>query len=255
MTPSNNPLHDKLPELPIDCPEITATADPDAEFQLEDHIDQLPGIDRDRFNHLSIFACQSNVSRNGFRNPNATVLGLADLIRTQAHGRPALHPRVTHIVPLDDIDPLLERVTEILDIRYGDNAYQYPDHLLECRGETVDIEAIYPSEYHIRIADIVRGFRANDILTSVRHPGQSSVSSEQIRSTVEAMDENGEIVNGSVTLHQPENEREPKLYIDGYANHSNPPSEEQLKDLCVTLGHRHGFVLESVEYKNWRGES
>lgn len=255
MTPSNDLPRGELPELPIDCPEITATANPGTEFQLEDHIDRLPGIDRERFNHLSSFACQSNGSSSKSCGPDPTVLGLADLLRTQAHGCPALHPRVTHIVPLDDLDPLLKSVTEILDTNYGDNAYQYPGHLLECRGETVDIEAIYPPEYHIRIADIVRGFRANDILTSVRHPCQSYVSSEKIRSTVDVMNENGETVNGSVALHQPENKPEPKLYIDGHANHSNPPSEEQLKDLCVTLGHRHGFILESIEHKNWRNES
>jgi len=254
MPPANSPFHNDLPELPIDCPEIKATANPGVETQLKYHVEQLPGLNRDQCNRLSRLAKREYLV-DGNCDPEKRALSLSDLLRTVANGQVAVHPRVTHIIPLDTLDPFLRTVTDILDTNSRENAYQYPAHILECRGERPEIEAIYPPEYHIRTADIVRGLRANDILTSVRRPGRSSFSSEEIQATVEAMAENNESVSASVTLYQPADELEPKLYLDRCTNHQAPPSEEQLSDLCSTLFYRHGLFLDVLKHEDWRDGS
>lgn len=238
-------LSKELPDLPIDCDEIQATTKPGHDNSLGNHIDQLPGLDRERFNRLSNIT--NSVGYGGGENvgPRSTALGLNDLLRQDANGTIGLHPRVTHVVPLGTLDPLLETVCELMDGDSSKNAYQYPDHLLECRGGSPDVRALYPPEYHIRTADIARSLRANDILTSIRHPGQSFPKADEFQAAVQAMTENDERVEETITVFQPEGELEPSLYIGGGgSSKDSSPSRDQISDHCGYLFHRHGILLD-----------
>ncbi|MFC6720690.1 hypothetical protein [Halobacteriaceae bacterium SHR40] len=244
------PLPDELPDLPIDCDEIQATTKPDHDKTLEKHIDQLPGLDRERFNRLSNVADFAEYGGVGNIGPGATVLGLNDLLRQHGDGTIGLHPRVTHVVPIGTLDPLLETVCELMDGDSSMNAYQYPAHLLECRGGSCNMNALYPPEYHIKVADIARSLRANHILTSVRGPGQPFPESDELRATVEAMNKSGEQVEETISVFQPEGEFEPSLYIGGGSNKDNSPSRDQISDHCGYLFHRHGMLLDIRDFED-----
>ena len=254
MAPSNPSIPAELPELPRDCPEIRATKKPGEETLLEEYLPQLPGLDRDRFNRLATLAFRAQGGGYGY-GPGTTVLGLSDLFRQPSPGGMSLHPRLTHLVPLGDLDPLLEKIAEILDWDHVPTACQYPGHLLECRGNTPDIEALYPPEYSLQVADIMRMFREHYILTSVRRPGQSYLDPETIQATVDTMDGDGEIVAGAITLHQPTDKLEPALYLDDCSNQSNPQTEEDLIGMVDFFSHRHNLSIDWVEYTEWRGDT
>lgn len=244
------PLPDELPDLPIGCNEIQATAKPDYDTCLDNHLDQLPGLDRERFNRLSNITNSAGY-RGGNSGARATVLGLNDLLRQQGDGTISLHPRVTHIVPIGTLDSLLEAVCDLVDGDSSMNAYQYPAYLLECRGGSPDVTALYPPEYHIGTADIARSLRANDILTSIRHPNQSLPRSDELQSTVKAMTECGEQVEATVTVFQPEGEFEPSLYIGGgVSSRDNSPTRDQITDHCVYLFHRYGMLLDILDLED-----
>lgn len=238
------PLPDDLPELPAGCDEIQATAKPQSDDVLNEYLDRLPGLDRERFNLLSEMAVQAQGGGYGRSSTGATVLGLDDILRSTAGGSRALHPRVMHVVPLGCLDPLLEGVTELLDLDTSMNSYQYPAHLLECRGAAPDQLALYPPEYHIGVADIARDLRANDLLTSLRRPDQPYPDTDTIRVAVESMGAEGTKVDGSITIFQPEDALEPELNVQGYSGSNNPPTKEQIEDFCNSLFHRHGILLE-----------
>jgi len=177
--------------------------------------------------------------------PRATVLGLNDLLRQQGDGTIGLHPRITHIVPVGILDPLLEAVCDLMDGDSSLNAYQYPAYLSECRGASPDITALYPPEYDIRTADIVRSLRANDILTSIRRPDQSFPRVDELQSTVKAMNECGKKVEEIVTVFQPEKEFKPSLYIGGGgSSRDSSLSRDQISDHCIYLFHRYGLLLD-----------
>lgn len=237
----------EVPDLPIGCNSIQATTEPGHDTQLENHLGQLPGLDQDRLNCL---AARAHRSQGDSHDTLETVLGLSDLLRQQANRRISLHPRVTHVVPLDKLDPLLEEVANLLDADSSQNAYQYPAHLLECRGTTPDKQALYPPEYHIRTADLVNNLRSDGILTSVRRPDQPALDTKEVQATVEAMDTDGTRVYGSISLFQPHDAPEPKLYIHEYSNCANPPTKEEMVDHCLYLFHRHGTILDIPNYEN-----
>lgn len=250
------PLPNELPDLPIDCDEIQATANPGSNTRLENHLDQLPGLDRERFNRLSNITNSAGYRGGGNIGPRATVLGLNDLLRQQGDETIGLHPRVTHVVPLGTLDPLLEAVCDQMDGDSSMNAYQYPAYLLECRGGSPDIKSLYPPEYHVRTADIARSLRANNILTSIRRPGQSFPRADELQATVEAMTECGEQVGETATVFQPEGGFEPSLYIGGGASSSDDsPTREQTSDHCVYLFHRHGLLLDIRDFEDRCNES
>lgn len=246
------PLPEDLPELPIGCDEIQATAKPQSDDVLDEYLDRLPGLDRERFNCLSRMAIQAQGGGYGRSSTGATVLGLDDLLRSTAGGSRALHPRVMHVVPLGCFDPLLEGVTELLDLDTSMNAYQYPAHLIECRGGAPDQLALYPPEYDIGVADIARDLRANDLLTSVRRPDQSDPDTETIQVAVESMGAEGTNVDGSITIFQPDDALEPEIHIHSFSNRDDPPSKEQVEDFCVSLFHRHGILLTVRDRQEWR---
>lgn len=245
------PLSDDLPKLPIGCDEIQATAKPQSDDELSGHLDRFPGLDHERLDRLSEMAVRAQGGGYGQTTTGATVLGISDLLRTTSGGTRSLHPRVMHVLPLGCLDPLLEAVTEHLELDSSMNSYQYPAYLLECRGSAPDQMTLYPPEYHIAVTDIARDLRANDLLTSVRRPDQSFPNTEMIDTAIEAMGSEGSTVDGFVTILQPDDALEPKIFIYRYSNRDDPPSKEQVEDLRLPLLHRHGILLDVHDHQEW----
>lgn len=238
------------PNLPKECPVFTATASTGDSKLLEDHFEDLPGLNRDRVDHLSNKALREKGGGAWGKGPGSTVLSINDLLREQVTGLVALHPEVVQVVPIEHLDPLLEAIGEMFGATHCDNAYLYPDYLAECQQKPAKKEALYPPDYHINAADLARGLRANDVLVSVRQPSESRLGSNRINSILDGMNIKGEMVSASVTIYQPEEALEPYLLIDKVTNHPNSPSEKQLRDLCFTLFHRNNILLEVVQDTN-----
>lgn len=249
-------LPNEFPDLPIDCSELQATYQPYHNKNLKDNLNKLPGLDTERFNRLSKVSNSTEYVGGSVTKPRSKVLGLNDLIRQDGNETVGLHPRVLHAVPLQTLDRLLETVCDLLDGDFVMNAYQYPNYHFECRGDSPDADALYPSDFHIRTADIARSLRANDILTSIRRPGQSFPREEEFQTVVKDIKDSGQQVEAIVTFFQSEEELEPSLYINAdVSSRDNSPSEGQLVEHCMYLFHRHGLLLDIPEYDDQDGES
>lgn len=240
-------------KLPAGCGELEATARPSDEMLLEDHIDDLPGITKGRVNQLSRVALRAQGGSWG-RGPGATVLHVNDLVRETHDEQIALHPRVTQCVPLSSIDPLLKAIPPLFDERLPGTAHQHPDAAIECRGGTPDPDTLYPPEYDIRLADLARKLRAGYMVTSIRSPGESRLPIEERRSVVRELAREGVSIKGSVTVHQPSDASQPKLYVDRFTTKQDPPSVEDLQGIFSFAAHRCGINPEVVEDSDW-GES
>lgn len=241
-------------DLPNGCHEIRATGSPGGEWVLEHHIDDLPAITQERVDQLSRVALRAQGGSWG-RGPGTTVLRVSDLLRQTATGRFALHPRVVQVVPVSSLDALLRAISRLYEGDRTQNAFQYPDTLIECRCENPEKDALYPPAYDVTIADIARGLRQNSILTSVRHPGESRLPLEDRRAAVEEMEMDGVSVLGSVTVHQPSDEPQPQLYVDRFTPHQTPPSAEEFRDICFRVCRNHNLLLELIEDSAWGDSS
>ena len=252
MKSSHSPLPQELPALPVGCDEIQPTVKPDAETQIHDHIDRLPGLDREQMRCLSTIAARANDEGS----TESTVLGLEDLLRRRADRSWALHPRVMQVVPLDALDPLLNEVSKLLDTDPYWNSYQYPEYLLECRGAAPDELALYRPEYHILVSDIARDLRAKNILTSIRPPGDDFTDSEMIESAVKSMQANETPVCGSFTFIQSDdNGWCPDIYFNDGNKKIEGPTNKALTDYCHMLFERHELFLEINDKRMWRRNS
>jgi hypothetical protein len=241
---SSNPID--LPALPPQCDEIQATVTPGSTARLKNYVDDLPGLTADRFTLLSKIAHTTRGSRDDSTHRGTTVLGLDDVLQKQHNDAVGLHPRITHIVPVRKLDVFHEAVT---DIYYDDlrrNGYQYPSHVLEYRGIFVDKTLLYPPEWNKRIADIAGSLRADDILTSIRRPGQSRPEPAEFQRAVDAMEDADEDVTGAVTFYQPESDSEPTVFVHSHNNCIENFSIDDLVDHCIFHFHRHGILLDIV---------
>lgn len=233
-------------ELPNGYHEIRATGTPGGKWVLEDHIDELPAITQERVDQLSRVALRAQGGSWG-RGPGITVLRVSDLLRKTFTGRLALHPRVVQVVPVSSLDDLLRAISRLYGGDRSQNAFQYPDTLIECRGANPDKDALYPPAYDIRVADIARGLRENCILTSVRHPGESRLPIEERRAAVEDMEFDDVSIIGSVTVHQLPDEPQPQLYADRFTCDQPPLSAEEFRDICLMVCRKNDLLLELVE--------
>lgn len=155
-----------LPDLPAECTELTATTPPNANAAITNHLHDLPGLNRERFERLREIARPTQPME-----PGDPVLGLSNLLRQQANGQLAIHPRVVQVVPVNKLDPLVIAIAPSSDKVAYWRWCQYVNALLECRDGSPCVEAIYPPEYNIRVADAIRALRGHGILTSVKRPG------------------------------------------------------------------------------------
>lgn len=162
-------------------------------MRLRAHLDCLPDLGTEQANTLSHFASEATSSQD-------TVLGLEDLLRTQAPGNHTLHPRVQQVVSLGALDSLLETVAARLGKQSYYSAYQYPQYLLECRGSAPDETTLYPPEYDISTLDVIRDLRANDLLTTVCRPGDTVPDDATLRAAIASMERRGEYPHAVFTL-------------------------------------------------------
>lgn len=230
-----------LPDLPIGCTELAATTPPSADALLKNHYDDLPGLDYERFELLREIAQSARPQQ-----PGDPVLGVRDLLRKQANGKLAIHPRVAHVVPVEALDPLITAMVptaNLLDLR---NWCQFPQALLECQGDDASVEALYPPEYPIQIADIARGLRARGILTSVRRPGQPLTPREELEAAAREMqdEDKGQLLFYMAVLHQYEDELKPTLYLAEPPHPPKGPAELYLKAVCTDLFEQHEICLD-----------
>lgn len=230
-----------LPDLPIGCTELAATTPPDSDAALKDHYETLPGLDYERFDLLREIARPTRPQQ-----PGDPVLGLGNLLRQQANGQLAIHPRVAHIVPVKALDPLIAAIVPTADAVKLRNWYQFAHALLECQGDNPTVEALYPPEYPIQIADIVRGLRGRGVLTSVQRPGEPLTRRDELKTAASKMqDEDGrQLLSYMAVLHQHEDEFEPTLYL---AEPSHPPAglgRPYLEAICTDLFEQHGVSLD-----------
>lgn len=161
-----------------------------------------------------------------------------------------LHPRITHVVPVEKLDAFHRAVTDLLDGDIIRNGYQYPSHILEYRGPVVDETLLYPPEYDKRIADIAGSLRADGVLTSIRRPGQSRPDPAEFRRAVDAMEAADQRVTGGITLSQVENKSEPTVFVHGYNTCPTEVSIDELADHCIFLFHRHDICLDIVSNRS-----
>ena len=241
---SHTPRPTDLPNLPRQCAEIRATANPGYPTRLEEYVDDLPGLTADRFALLSNIACTAKGGRYESTGPGATVLDLNDVLMMQRNETIGLHLRITHLIPVEKLDAFHRAVTDLIDGDEGRNGYQYPSHVLEYRDPVVDKTLLYPPEYKKRIADIAGSLRADGVLTSIRRPGQSRPDPAEFRTAVDALGNADEDVTGAVTLYQPEGESEPTLFVHSYNTFTIDFSIDELVDHCIFLFHRHDICLD-----------
>jgi len=239
--PSNSP---DLPDLPPQCDEIRATAKPGSTTRLEDYIDDLPGLNTDRFTVLSNIAHVMNGSKYESANRGGTALALNNVLVMQHNETIGLHPRITHVVPVTKLDAFHRAVTELLDGDLLRNGYQHPNRILEYRGIFVDKTLLYPPEWDKRIADIAGSLRADGVLTSIRRPGGSRPDPLKFQRAVDTMENADEDVTGAVTLYQPEGESEPTVFV--HSPYTTDFSTDELVDHCIFLFHRHDICLDIV---------
>lgn len=243
---SHTPRRTDLPDLPRQCDEIRATANPGSPTRLEKYVDDLPGLNTDRFDLLANIACTAKGGRYGCTGPGATVLDINDVLQMQRNEAIGLHPRITHVLPVEKLDAFHRAVTDLLDGDIIRNGYQYPSHVLEYRVPPVDETLLYPPEYDKRIADIAGSLRADGVLTSIRRPGQSQPDPDEFRTAVDEMDTAGEKVTGAITLYQPEGESEPTVFVYDHNTCTTEFSIDELVDHCIFLFHRHDICLDIV---------
>jgi hypothetical protein len=240
-----------LPDLPIGCTDIRATTEAGHEHAVANHIDVLPGITNTRFERLSTIATAPS-STDG-DDAGSPVVGLSDLLRTKPNGEVSLHPRVTQVVRLVEVDLLLDVVIDELGWEPHCKAYEHPIYIRQAGDVIPEREVLYPPEYHVQTADVVRGLRSYGILTSLCPPGEPSYPpSWMVKLRIATLDDMNQTVSGVATLYQPEDATEPKLYIDGYSNLDARPSVSEVARLCRTLFDEYNTSLELVEDSDWR---
>lgn len=238
-----------LSDLPIHCNEIEATAKSGDEYALTNQIHALPGLHENHYDVLSRLASP----KPGDEQPSTPVLGVSDLLRNKALRGVGLHPRVTQIVPIENIDTLLNAVGRIVD---PDThcVYEHPDYLMEARGTAPEQVKLYPPEYSVRIGDILRDLRASRILTPIRRPGEKPPQPNKIEERVSSLDENHNEVHSVATLHQPTDASEPKLYFETYNNVNGEVTVRETLGLCDRLTTIYNVSLELVDNPYWRQE-
>lgn len=230
-----------LPDLPAECSELTATTPPNSDAALTNHLKDLPGLNPERFERLREIALPTRP-----QEPGDPILGLGDLLRQQANGQLAIHPRVAHVVPVNKLDPLVIAIAPS-----GDNvAYwkwcQYVNALLECRNGEPCVEAIYPPEYNIRVADAVRALRGHGVLTSVKRPGQRLTRRDELEAAAREMqkEDEGKLLLHMAVIHQPDDEPEPTLYLAEPPFSPSGSAEDYLHILCSGIFNQHGLSLD-----------
>jgi len=239
-----------LPDLPIGCTDIRATTEAGHEHAVANYIDALPGMTNNRFERLSTIVTAS--LSTDVTDAASPVLELSDLLRTKPNGEVSLHPRLTQIVRIGEADLLLDVAIDELGWESHCKAYEHPIFIRQSSGVVPDRELLYPPEYHVQTADVVRGLRSYGILTSVRRPGEPYPPSWMVKLRIAALGEINQSVSGVVTLHQPEDANEPKLFIDGYSNLKAQPSVSEIARLCRELFDEYNTSLVVVEDPDWR---
>jgi len=244
MPYKNNP---HLSDLPIHCSEIEATAKLGDRFDLASHTDTLPGFNDSRYNSLAHRARPSTYGERG----SMRTLGVSDLLRYRVFGYVGLHPRVTQIIPIENIDALLNVAVKIVDPD-GRCAYENPDLLMEAQGTAPERKKLYPPEYLLRIGNILCDLRSSQILTPVCRPGEKPPKPNKIETRVSSLGEENNDVRAVATLYQPDKACEPKLYVEEYSNvDDGTPSRKTVK-FCERATNPYNIPLEVVDDPNWR---
>jgi hypothetical protein len=224
-----------LPSLPHGCKELQLTASPKRDRLLDQHLDELLGLNQAELD------CLHAIATKGGSTATEPKLELSDLLRNRRDGSHALHPRVVHVLPPNTVDSLLTRLVDLVDEHISYEAYQYPEYLAECDTCSPSCHSIYPEDYHIDVIDLVRDLRANDILTSVRDRGQSASETSALETMVEQLKSRNEPVEGITTLLRADEggkyER-PLLVVEDHGGSFGRRSPEELLGLCETLKSR-----------------
>lgn len=151
-----------------------------------------------------------------------------------------LHPRVLQILSPDVVDSTLDTVITLCDedIQYA--AYQYPEYLVEARKYRKK-RVLTPSDYSIDVLDALRDLRANDVLTSIRHRGQSPRNIASLEKMVQSMEQQGNPVEGVATLwiaDDGDTPEHPVVMIEDRGDMTGRRSSDELLDVCETVKRR-----------------